>query len=168
MKFQRNTIISVLVASAGLSQASAFVPAASFVGKFSVGVGSRLSTQNLDVFFELASASDVDKEKLELIEFEKEWKNEGWSKLMKMKDFDPDDEDDDELVKEVLDTAIDALEEDVSTSKRSSFRTALSILRLLRSQIRKAKSMKFTTYPNNPEVSLFTTYSIITSCRQSA
>eukprot|EP00984_Skeletonema_dohrnii_P016989 scaffold7652_cov195-Skeletonema_dohrnii-CCMP3373.AAC.6 len=153
MKFPRHTIISVLVASAGLSQASAFVPAASFAGKSTIGVGGRsAATPNRNVFLNLASASDDEDEELELKEYEKGGgKNSGLSKLMMMKDFDPDDEDDEELVKEVLDTAIVALEADEARSKLSAFRSALSILRLLRSRIRNLKSLDYNTYPNHGE-----------------
>ena len=168
MKSQRNAIISVLLASAGLSQASAFVPAASFAGKSTIGVGGRsAATPNRNVFLNLASASDEEDEELELKEYEKEGrKNSGLTKLMMMKDFDPDDEDDEELVKEVLDTAIVVLEVDEARSKLSIFRGALSLLRLLRSRIRKTKSLDFVTYSNHPEVSVF--IALITSSHQSA
>ncbi|KAK1734492.1 hypothetical protein QTG54_014740 [Skeletonema marinoi] len=97
-----------------------------------VGAGGR-------IFLNLASASD-DEDELELKEYEKMGgKNEGLSKLMMMKDFDRDDEDDEEYVKEVLDTAIATLEPETTRSKLSIFRTALSLLRLLRSGIRKIK-----------------------------
>jgi hypothetical protein len=161
MKFPRNAFISVLVASAGLSQASAFVPAASFAGKSTIGVGGRLATPNRNVLVNLASASDKEDEELELKEYEKEGgKNSGLSKLMMMKDFDPDDEDDEELVKEVLDTAIVVLEVEEARSKVSSFRGALSLLRLLRSRIRNLKSLDYDTYENHPEVSVFIVFSI--------
>eukprot|EP00985_Skeletonema_marinoi_P005913 scaffold2572_cov75-Skeletonema_marinoi.AAC.1 len=152
MKSQRNAIISVLVASAGLSQASAFVPAASFAGKSTIGEGGRsAATPNRNVVLNLASASD-DEDELELKEYEKGGgKNSGLTKLMMMKDFDPDDEDDDELVKEYLDTAIAALEVDEARSKGSFFSTPLSLLRLLRSRIRKIKSLDYDTYSNHPE-----------------
>jgi len=79
---------------------------------------------------------------------------------MMMKDFDPDDEDDEELVKEVLDTAIVALEVDEARSRLSSFRSALSILKLLRSRIRNIKSLDYEKYPNHDEVCFFVVYSI--------
>eukprot|EP00984_Skeletonema_dohrnii_P000215 scaffold65_cov186-Skeletonema_dohrnii-CCMP3373.AAC.4 len=150
MKFPRNAIVSVLVASAGLSQASAFVPAASFAGKSTIGEGGRsAATPNRNVFLNLASD---DEDELELKEYEKGGgKNSGLSKLMMMKDFDPDDEDDDELVKEYLDTAIAALEVDEARSKGSFFSTPLSLLRLLRSRIRKIKSLDYDNYQNHPE-----------------
>ena len=162
MKFPRNAFISVLVASAGLSQASAFVPAASFAGKSTIGVGGRsAATPNRNVFLNLASASDDEDEELELKEYEKGGgKNSGLSKLMMMKDFDPDDEDDEELVKEVLDTAIVVLEADEARSRLSSFRGALSLLKLLRSRIRNLKSLDYDTYGNHPEVSVFIVFSI--------
>jgi len=160
MKFPRN-VVSVLMASAGLSQASAFVPAASFAGKSTIGEGGRsAATPNRNVFLNLASASD-DEDELELKDYEKGGgKNEGLSKLLMMKDFDPDDEDDDELVKEYLDTAIAALEVDEARSKGSFFSTPLSLLRLLRSRIRKIKSLDYETYSNHPEVSVFIVFSI--------
>jgi len=169
MKSQRNAIISVLLASAGLSQASAFVPAASFAGKSTIGEGGRsAATPNRNVVLNLASASD-DEDELELKEYEKGGgKNEGLSKLMMMKDFDPDDEDDDELVKEYLDTAIAALEVDEARSKGSFFSTPLSLLRLLRSRIRKIKSLDYDTYSNHPEVSIFICIQLIASSHQSA
>jgi len=109
-----------------------------------VGAGGR-------IFLNLASASD-DEDELELKEYEKMGgKNEGLSKLMMMKDFDRDDEDDEEYVKEVLDTAIATLEPETTRSKLSIFRTALSLLRLLRSGIRKIKVLDYDTYTNHPE-----------------
>ncbi|KAK1734479.1 lipoxygenase [Skeletonema marinoi] len=99
-----------------------------------------------------AGLSQAKDEELELKEYEKEGgKNSGLTKLMMMKDFDPDDEDDEELVKDVLDTAIVALEVDEARSRLSSFRSALSILKLLRSRIRNIKSLDYEKYPNHDE-----------------
>ena len=136
MKFQ----IAVLAGVALLPQASAFAPAALSASKFkssgSEGVRS--------------AAIDDDEEYLD-----NEGGNDAWAKLVKMRDFDPDDEDDEELVTELLDATAAVLEiEEVDDKDSSSvFRSALSLVRLLRKQVGKKKSLDFTTYPNHPEVS---------------
>ena len=146
MKFQ----VAALVVSVALlpqPQASAFAPAAFSASKSSVGGGVR----SANVFLNRASAMDDEEEYLD-----KEGGHDAWSKLIKMKDFDPDEEDDEELVKEVLDATAAALEiEEVGETEESTsiFKSALSIVRLLREQVGKKKSLDFVTYSNHPEVS---------------
>lgn len=131
MKFQ----LAVLASVALLPQASAFTPAALSASKFKYK----------------ASAID-DGEYLG-----DEGGNDAWSKLTKMRDFDPDEEDDEELVREVLDAtaAVLELEEVDGKDSSSSFGSALNLVRLLRDQVEKKKSLDFTTYSNHDEVSYF-------------
>ena len=144
MKFQ---VAALVVSVALLPQASAFVPAAFSASKSSVSGGVR----SANVFLNRASAMDDEEEYLD-----KEGGHDAWSKLIKMKDFDPDEEDDEELVKEVLDATAAALEiEEVGETEQSAsiFKSALSIVRLLRDQVGKKKTLDFVTYSNHPEVS---------------
>ena len=159
-------ITSFFMASACLSQAAAFAPSpvTSFASKASVRVvGTTLKPFKASVADEVvgttlkpskASAADEEEEH-ELKGYEKHGgkkKSSGLFHLLKMKDFDPDEEEDEEILMEMLDTTIDVLEAD---DDRLSYKDAISILRALRSQIKKRTSMKYATYPNHPEVSLF-------------
>ena len=149
--FHRTAITSFFVASACLSHAAAFAPSpvTSFVSKS----GARVIGTTHKVL--KASAADEEEER-ELKGYEKgggKKKSGGLFELLKMKDFDPDEDEDEEIVKEVLDTTIAVLEAD---DDKLSFKDAISILRALRSQIKKSTTMKFATYSNHPEVrSLF-------------
>ena len=153
-----STILTVVLASAGLSQAGAFVPASFASKRGGVGVGrsgpsdGRLAAPNRNLLTTFMSTSEGEEE------LEKEFKdNAAWSKLIKMKDFDPDDDDvDDEMVMELLDVTIDVLKED--EAKDSFFASALSIIRLLRAQSAKRSSIDFATYGNHPEVSFYVVF----------
>lgn len=160
MKVSRNAFLTVVaVASAGLSsQAGAFVPAASFANKCSVGPSvdhGRLAAPNRNVLTTVLSmssdAKEDDMKEAEALEAEsKGLLHDGWSKLVEMKDFDPDDDEDDEKAMEVLDAAIDALE--VDAEKDSTFASILSFARTLRGQMEKKSSIGFATYGDHPEV----------------
>ena len=153
MVFHRTAIASIFVASACLSQqAAAFAPSpvTSLASKSIARVVEVGTTRK--VF--KASAAD-EEEKLELKGYKKGGRKKRIGrllKLVKMKDFDPDEEEDEEVVKEIIDTTIDVLEAD---NDRMSFKDAISILRALRSQIRKRTTMGYATYSNHPEVCLF-------------
>ena len=152
MVFYRTAIASIFVASACLSQAAAFAPYPVTSSSFASKSNARVAGTTRKVF--KASAAE-EEEKRELKGYKKGGRKKkigGLLKLMKMKDFDPDEEEDEEVVKEIIDTTIDVLEAD---NDRMSFKDAISILRALRSQIRKRTTMKFATYSNHPEVSLF-------------
>lgn len=151
MKFQLAALASVAL----LPQASAFAPAGFSASKSSVSGSEGVRSAN--VFLNRASAID-DEEYLY-----NEGGNDAWSKLVMMRDFDPDEEDDEELVKEVLDAAaavleIEALEDEDSSS---IFKSALALVSLLREQVGKKKSLDFTTYSNHPEVSYFSMFKSI-------
>lgn len=151
MKFQ----LAALASAALLPQASAFAPAAFSASKFkssvSVSGSGSEGVRSANVFLNRASSID-DEEYLGNV-----GGNDAWSKLIKMRDFDPDDEDDEELVKEVLDATAAVLEiEEVDDEDSSSlFGSALSLVRILVDQLKKKKSLDFATYPNHPEVSYF-------------
>ena len=154
-------ITSFFMASACLSQAAAFAPSpvTSFASKASVRrvVGTTLKPFKASVAEEIVKESVADKEEeRELKGYEKydgkKKSGELFNHLLKMKDFDPDEEEDEEMVKEMLDNTIAVLEAD---DDRLSFKDAITILRALRSQIKKRTSMKYATYSNHPEVSLF-------------
>ncbi len=148
-----STILTVVLASAGLSQAGAFVPA-SFASKRG-GVGpsgpsdGRLAAPNRNLLTTVMSTSEGEEE------VENEFNdNDGWSKLIKMKDFDPDDDDvADEKVMELLDVTIGVLE--VDEAKDSRFAGVLSFVRELRDQVAEKRHIDFTTYPIQPEVSSY-------------
>ncbi len=149
MKFQ----LAVLASVALLPQASAFAPAALSASKFKSSGSEGVRSAN--VFLNRASAIDDDDDEEEYLD--NEGGNDAWAKLVKMRDFDPDEEDDEELVRELLDATAAVLEiEEVDDKDSSSvFRSAMSLVRLLRAQVGKKKSLDFTTYSNHPEVSYF-------------
>ncbi len=142
MKFQLAALASVAL----LPQASAFAPAALSVSKFKSSGSEGVRSAAIDDEEYLDNEGGID----------------AWSKLVKMRDFDPDDEDDEELVSELLDATAAVLEiEEVDDKDSSSvFRSALSLVRLLRKQVEKKKSLDFTTYSNHPEVSFSPCFSV--------
>lgn len=143
------------VAGVGLSShhASAFVPSAFSAGNAAyAGVSGRLPSSNV----KNPSIVDIEDDLLHQSEALLHGKmSTGLLKLIKysrmVKGFDPDEESSEEKAEEYLKVAEKCLEEDVQTMG-PRFETALSLLRLLRSQMRKRESLNYSTYENNPEV----------------
>lgn len=158
------------MAGVGLSShANAFVPSAfSAVNTFSgrlppfnvknpsiVDTDEALLHETEALLAEKDAQLSVEDEHEEIKELKKDGKmSPGLLKLInyskRMKDFDPDEEGSEKKAEKYVHVACKCLEEDVKHSPR--FETALSLLQLLRSQMKKRDSLDYSTYSNNPEV----------------